>query len=337
MNAGHVPSVQSILDKFLGRFKTLMGPFFIPMFAVDDNPPEFEDGWTVPGLIDRVTKGIKVYVVNAAEIGGGGDTATLAKQEEQIAQLATLISNTTGLATETTTALIKTAVESSDATLSTIASTVATEATALQIRDALAPLVNAATEATAQDILAALGPLATSLDVQAVEDAITALGGGSTVDDIVTALVPLASVATETTAAAILSELQSTGLDVATIKNTLITIEDEVDDLETYTLATANNTAPSSSAPTNYNVTPTSETTTLSPTVCRRVTLIADDNNDSDAVIYVGGGSVDATSSPRVGTPLYRGDSVTYAVTNANLIRHASPNSAQVLRVEIIP
>lgn len=358
--------VQSIIDKFIGRFKTLMGPFVIPMFSIDDAPPAYEDGWTVPGMIDKITRGIVVHLVNADELAtaiatamGGGAGATEAKQDEQITQLATLISNTTGLSTEVTLALIKTAVQSSDATLTAIASSVATEATAIQIRDALAPLTTAATESTvatlatettAQDILTALGSLATSTDVQAVSTAITALGSGSTIDDIVTALIPLATAATEATAASILSELQSTGLDIATIKSTLITIEDEVDDLETYALATQNNTsttatntgnvatytAPSSSGPTNYNVTPTSTTTALASAACRRVTLISSDTNDTSAYIYVGGSAVDATTSPPVGTPLGAGDSITYAVTNANLIYHACTTASQVLRVEVI-
>lgn len=361
-----MPSVQSILDKFIGRFKTMLGPFVIPMFAVDDSPPTYEDGWTVPGMIDKITRGIVVHLINTEELAtaiatamGGGAGATEAKQDEQITQLATLISNTTGLSTEATLALIKTAVESSDATLTSIANTVATEATAQQIRDALTPLATVATESTvatlasettAQDILTALGPLATNTTLLEVKAAINALRTEATLDSIVVALAPLTSVATETTAAAILSELQDTGLDIGTIKDTLITIEDEVDDLETYALATQNNTsttatntgnvatytAPSSSGPTNYNVTPTSVTTALSSASCRRVTLISSDTNDNSAVIYVGGSAVDATSSPPVGTPLYAGDSITYAVTNANLLYHACTTASQVLRVEVI-
>lgn len=359
--------VQSIIDKFIGRFKTLMGPFMIPMFSIDDNPPTYEDGWTVPAMIDRITRGVVVHLINVEELAtaiatamGGGAGATEAKQDEQITQLATLISNTTGLSTEATLALIKTAVESSDATLTSIASTVATEATTQQIRDALAPLTTAATEstvatlateATAQDILTALGPLATSVDVQAVTTAITALANGSSINDVVTALTPLASVATETTAAAILSSAQAMELDIDTIRSTLVTIESNTDDLETYALATQNNTsttatntgnvatytAPSSSGPTNYNVTPTSTTTALSSAACRRVTLISSDTNDTSAYIYVGGSAVDSTSSPPIGTPLGAGDSITYAVTNANLISHACSTASQVLRVEVLP
>lgn len=249
----HVP-VQSIIDKFIGRFKTLMGPFVIPMFSIDDNPPDYDDGWTVPGMIDKITRGIVVHLINVEELataiatamggGGGGSGATEAKQDDQITQLATLISNTTGLSTEVTLALIKTAAESSDATLTSIASTVATETTAQQIRDALAPLATEttlatlATDATAQDILTALGPLATNATLLDVKSAVQALRADATLDSIVTALMPLGDAATEVTAAAILSELQDSGLDIATIKDTLVTIESEVDDLEPYALDT---------------------------------------------------------------------------------------------------
>jgi hypothetical protein len=161
--------------------------------------------------------------------GGGGGTATEAKQDDQIVQLATLISNTAGLSTEATLDLVRQAVQASDATLTTIASTVATEATAQQMLTALGTL---STEATAQDILAALGPLATGVDVAAVESAVTALAGGSSIADVVTALAPLATAATEVTAAAILASAQAIEVDIDAMRTSVANIDANTDQVE---------------------------------------------------------------------------------------------------------
>lgn len=118
------------------------------------------------------------------------------------------------------------------ATLSAIVSALsdkATETTQLSVLAALAPLATVSTETTAQSILAALGPLAKTVDVAAVQSAVTDLGDGKTLADVYTAL---SSVATQATQAAIYTELQAQGVNIAAVVSTLTTIEDEVDEVE---------------------------------------------------------------------------------------------------------
>lgn len=58
------PSPLDWMKKLGADFASRIG---LPVFVVDDTPPEFEDGGTYPAQLEKTTGGIKVYAVNATE------------------------------------------------------------------------------------------------------------------------------------------------------------------------------------------------------------------------------------------------------------------------------
>lgn len=86
------------------------------------------------------------------------------------------------------------------------------------------------------------------------------------------------------------------------------------------------------SSPHNYQVTPTASPTALASRVCYEVTFHAPLSNTGTVV--VGGENLTMSTTPN-GPQLRAGDSYTYNVSNANLLKHASTDADQKLNVEV--
>ncbi len=86
------------------------------------------------------------------------------------------------------------------------------------------------------------------------------------------------------------------------------------------------------SSPHNYQVTPSASPSPLANRACYQVTFHAPLSNTGTVV--VGGSDLAMTTTPN-GPQLRAGDSYTYNVSNANLLRHASTDANQKLNVEV--
>lgn len=85
-------------------------------------------------------------------------------------------------------------------------------------------------------------------------------------------------------------------------------------------------------SPVNYVVTPTSSPTALPSSSCYQVSFHAPIGNSG--VVVVGG--IDLALTPESnGVELGGGDSYTYAISNADLLRYASSDAGQSLNVEV--
>jgi hypothetical protein len=85
-------------------------------------------------------------------------------------------------------------------------------------------------------------------------------------------------------------------------------------------------------SPLNYAVVPTSTPTALDSMPCYQVSFHAALGNSG--VVVVGGEDLELVPDPN-GVELGPGDSYTYAIANADLLRHASNDADQELHVEV--
>jgi hypothetical protein len=218
-------------------------------------------------------------VLSPASVGGGAGSATEAKQDDQIVQLDDLIAAaadqlaaTTGLSTEVTLGLVKTAIETAQAssdgkldTLHTDLGALATQATAQAIADELVAqgvtLDSMLSDTSAS--LTALGTLATGADVADVETACLADDA-----DIATIATLIASQATAAKQDALKAVADTMAASLAAIESDADAIRQQTDDLETIAAATRDR-LPAALVGGRLPVVTTSAATELSPAYVR--------------------------------------------------------------------